>query len=96
MAGSGRAVRRSLGGREALGPRRERTVPTGLTGAAVPARAGLPRRLPRPRGLDSCGDEACHSGCRDLLLGLGRRDLRVHGFREEVENFARSFLPGHS
>lgn len=31
-----------------------------------------------------------------LFLGLSRRDLRVQGLGEEVGNFARSFLPGHS
>ena len=50
----------------------------------------------RDRGLEFLREEASCSGCWGLLLlAFARRHLRVHGLRDEVENFARSFLSQH-
>lgn len=48
----------------------------------APARVGLPRRLPRLRGPEPCGDEACRPGRWDLPGGLGC-------------GTSGEFLPGH-
>lgn len=98
-AGLRRAVLFGPRGLEALGPQREQPAwpaRTGLTGAPSWSRAGPPRRLPRPRGLEFLREEASCSRCWGLFLAFARRHLRVHGLRDEVENLARSFLSRHN
>ncbi|CAI9176952.1 unnamed protein product [Rangifer tarandus platyrhynchus] len=73
-AGLRRAVLFGPRGLEALGPRREqpaRPARTGLTGAPNWSRAGPPRRLPRPRGLEFL------RGGSQLLWMLGTSALGI-------------------